>query len=1033
MSTLTANNYTDLPFNGVVDFDIITEFEDDRTRICSLLNDHRFLAPIKENKLKHIFYPDDEHSCDYYDNEKLKQTKLMSSDSLNILTLNIRSLPKHAGELLCFLASLTCRFHIIILTEIGARNIGTVEHLMSNYRFFYVIPTRNMFGGVGIFVSDELTDVAVAEDLELKQTCQCDKCNFESLFLDVKFGNECFTIGGIYRHPGGNITHFVDVLEASLIKMNNSNTCIFAGDLNVNIMNYEGHHELQYLSMLLSHKFLPQITLPTRITETTATCIDHIFVRLPLTKSFYNCRSGLFYCDISDHLPCFVSISSIKREKTRPFTRIFGTANCQKFSDKMSSTNWNAIYTNDNDWYTAFISQIVKYYNECFPLVIVSRKRSKDKPWITTGLKISVRHNYRLYKKSIRVGTTLAKNTYERYNKLLRRSIRNAQDNYYKELFTNKKNSVYNMWKTLGVIVNPGKKRKGHDINKISSNGKMITNKNQIANIINEHFCSVGDRLVEGLPNNLNLNFKQYLPDPILNSFFLRPILREEIIKEIKLLNPRKSSGPDKIPVKLIQLCPEIFADNLAIIYNKAIESAVYPDDMKIARVVALFKKGERHSADNYRPISLLSCINKLFEKLVCKQLLAYCEANNIFYDFQFGFRKRYSTSHALIETVDSIRRLVDEGNYVMGLFVDLTKAFDTVNHEILLYKMNNYGIRGHANNFFGSYLSNRKQYMSVNGTESKLSSINCGVPQGSVLGPILFLLYINDIYRALKDCKINLFADDTCVFVSDPSMKDLMTKSKNQLSNLYKWCVSNKLTMNSTKTCYIIFHTKNKRKYLNITKMETTDICIERVFSVKYLGVILDSLLTWKDHINYVCGKLLKYFGIFNHIKTFVSKSIARQLYFAFVYSTISYGIEVYGSCCQTLLTKVQVIQNRLLKLLLRMDRMSSTNFVHKYLHLLKVKDIYSINILCFTNNCMLGQCPGIFQDYFKLREQIYEFRQVSLYIPRFRTEQGSLRADIQGAKLWNNLTDEIKKYRYQLNFRKHLAKHLINGYEDA
>ena len=699
----------------------------------------------------------------------------------------------------------------------------------------------------------------------------------------------------------------------------------------------------------------------------------------------------------------------------------------------MCQTEWYTIYTDANNWTIAFLTKVIQYYNECFPLVMVSRKRSRDKPWITTGLKVSVRHNHRLYRKYIKSRNPIAKNTYQRYNSLLRRSIRNAEKMYYKELFDNKKNSIYNMWRTLGVVVNPSKKRKGHDIHKVLSNGKMITNKTQIANVINEHFCSVGDRLMEKLPNNPNYDYKKYLPDPTLGSFFLRPILREEITREIKLLNPRKSPGPDNIPVKIIQLCPDIFADNLEIIFNKAIEDGIYPDNMKIARVVALFKKGERHLADNYRPISLLSCINKIFEKLVCRQLLTYCEINNIFYNFQFGFRKLYSTSYALIETVDSIRRLVDDGNYVLGLFVDLTKAFDTVNHEILLYKMNNYGIRGHANTFFRSYLTNRKQFTLVNGTDSKLSDIKCGVPQGSVLCPILFLIYINDLYRALQDCKINLFADDTCVFVSHPNMDDLMANAKNKLTNLFNWCVSNKLTMNSSKTCFVIFHAKNKRKYLNITKIEANDISINRVFSIKYLGVVLDSLLTWNDHINFVCSKLLKYFGIFNHIKSFVSKTIARQLYFAFVYSTISYGIEIYGSASQKLLSKIQVIQNRLLKLLLGMDRMTSTNLVHRYLHVLKVKDIYSINILCFTNNCILRRCPAIFENYFITRDQAYHFRQLDLYVPRFRTEQGSLLVDIHGARLWNSLSEEVKKFRLQVNFRKCLAKHFISFYTDV
>ena len=527
----------------------------------------------------------------------------------------------------------------------------------------------------------------------------------------------------------------------------------------------------------------------------------------------------------------------------------------------------------------------------CFPLIRKSRKRAKDKPWVTKGTKISIKHRHRLLRLSINHPTPNNVYKYHRYRNILTQTLQNAEVLHFKNILDDFKRSSYNIWRALNPIINPRKKAPLHILNKIVRNGQAITEGHAISESFNEYFCNIGHDLQNAIPKSSN-SYRDFLPERVSQTFYLMPVTTEDIVKEIQSLNPRKSSGPDNIGPKIIQLCPHIFAENLVKMFNNSIEKGEYPTILKIAKVMALFKKGENYVMGNYRPISLLSCFNKIFEKILVKQLRSFIEKHNILYMFQFGFRPIYSTTLALIEFIDRVRRLMDQGNYVLSIFIDFTKAFDTVDHDILLDKMDRIGIRGHANDFFRTYLKTRQQYTEINGCKSSLRNVSCGVPQGSVLGPLFFLIYINDLYRAVCNDSVLLFADDTSLSVYNQKLNAVISKAKSQFSNLLRWCICNKLTINYDKTYFVLFHARNKSVPIDFGRIVIDGIVINRAKSVKYIGMIIDENLNWNEHVNSLCKSLLKYFGIFNKIKNFISNKIARQLYFAFIYSRINYGI---------------------------------------------------------------------------------------------------------------------------------------------
>ena len=295
----------------------------------------------------------------------------------------------------------------------------------------------------------------------------------------------------------------------------------------------------------------------------------------------------------------------------------------------------------------------------------------------------------------------------------------------------------------------------------------------------------------------------------------------------------------------------------------------------------------------------------------------------------QYGFRKLYSTAMALIEITDNMKRLLDERNYVIGIFIDFKKAFDTVDHEIMLRKLDCYGIRGHANIFFRSYQINRRQFTVANGVQSDIGFVKCGVPQGSVLGPFFFLLYIIDIYSAVGCNAVRLFADGTSLLSYGLNLNDVIIEAKKLFDKLYHWCVANKLSIKSNNTNFALFHMKNKPVPNDFDSIQTNHMTIGRAKTVNYLGLIIEENLYWNAHVDFVCASLVKYVGIFNHIKSFITSRIARQLYFAFTNSRISYGIEVYGYCADEHLSKLQTLQNKLVKLMLKLDRRTSTKSI--------------------------------------------------------------------------------------------------------
>lgn len=1025
---VNTNVLTYMPFYNLSDFQVQMEFETCKTRLTNLMYETGFTRVMQHIDSQYIF------NCKYYDIDDYNAI-VREKTLIKIIHMNVRMLARNNVKVATFLNLFIRPFDIVILSEIGREGYRYLGAVSDTYSYHYDTPKANSYGGVAVMINKDTCSGIERIDLKLKQTCTCADCQFENVWTEVTFGNTSLIVGGIYRHPKGNVSHFINDLDTTLRKLPKDKLCTTAGDLNINLIKYDNQHTSDYLTTLLGYNFIPKITLPTRITDLSTTLIDHIFLRMPRQLSNKYNLAGNLYCDISDHLPNFLIIESDKIvSNNRPMTRIFSEKNILKFKQKLREVNWDNILNNrnPNEMYEKLIETIQCSFTSSFPLIRQSRRRAKDKIWLTTGLKISIRHKNRLYKKYIQSPSSQNKQKYIIYKNKLITCIKNAAETYYKEKFDTQKNSIMNMWKYLGKIISPGQ----NIINKLLINGNYVTDPQDLADSMNEYFCTIGEKLASSLDNTDDKKFKKYLSKQINETFFLDPTSANEIWAEINKLDIRKSAGEDNISPKIVKMCGDILANPLQIIFNKAMADADYPNKLKIAKVLSLYKKGSNYMCENYRPISLLPCFDKLFEKIIYKRFMRFINKHSILYLQQFGFRKKYSTILALIDLTDKIKKCLNNGEYAIGIYLDLRKAFDTVNHQILLTKLEHYGFRGHVNKFITSYLTNRWQFTELNSKRSKLHKITIGVPQGSVLGPLFFLIYINDIYKCIEDADTTLFADDTSVLLSDKSLHTLKTKAELCMTKLSTWLTENRLSLSIEKTNFIIYHTKKRKidHHFNYIRLGN-NITIKRVSSIKYLGLILDEHMSWELQIKSICENLVKFMGIFYNTRSVIPFHSKKQLYYAFVYSRIVYGLEVYGSSIKSQLSKVQIMQNKLLKILFNKDRQYSTTQLHQELGLLLVHDLHKFLLLKFIYTTIKGTSIDNFKNYFVSRRMTHNHgtrTAGNIEVDRVRNNYGRQRVHFLCATLWNELDESIKNASSLHVFKRALKELLILQYDN-
>ena len=631
----------------------------------------------------------------------------------------------------------------------------------------------------------------------------------------------------------------------------------------------------------------------------------------------------------------------------------------------------------------------------------------------------------------------ISRDRYKTLRNEITNNIRNSKREYYNKFLDDNVNNIKKTWNGIKELLH---QKKSSQISQINHNNTNLTHPTTIANTFNNFFVNVGPNCEKKIPKS-HKNPISFMGERNLNNFQLNLTTPDEINKIISNLDCNKSSGPSIIPTKLLKMTSHLLCRPISCIINSSFTNGVFPDAIKIANVLPIHKKGSTLDVNNYRPISLLSIFSKIFEKAMYQRLNNFLEINEIIYQNQFGFRKSHSTQHSLIQIIDAINKTIDKGKFGCGIFIDLSKAFDTVNHKILLDKLEHYGVRNKALSWFKSYLNNRKQSVTIEQSTSDLLQITCGVPQGSVLGPLLFLIYINDLPLISNKFKFFLFADDTNIYYESDDLLNLEKTINKELKKLYQWLCSNRLSLNIDKTNFVLFYSPQKLIKRPITLIINRKAISQANF-VKYLGVLIDSNLTWKFHIHELCKKNSKVIGIFYKIRRYVNSQILTNLYYAMIYPFLIYGINVWGSASQHLINPLFILQKKFLRMKTYNDHY---NELHQLPHsdplfsnekILKLTDIYKLQLAKFVFECHNKIGPCQFHHIFNPVTNVHQYHtrygsSGNFFVTQAQTTTYGLKnIKNSGTRLWLTLPDSIKNSTSKNIFVLKLKKHLLLQY---
>jgi hypothetical protein len=978
--------------------------------------------------------------CKYYAPADVIQC-LQPQSSFFILHLNARSLPKNFNKLKLLLIELQINPSVICITETWFTNFNYKSYYLPGYTLEVINRQDKIGGGICNYIRNDITYKIIENPLLVLNPSF--ECIIAKLTLSTNNSSLTIVIVTIYRPPNTCLDLFNEQLNKTLLGVNKTiknKKCLFIiGDFNIDLSKINQHSTtLNFFNTLLSLNLFPTITKPTRVTEFSSTLIDNIFIS-DLQHIKYSHTSGIIYSDLSDHFPCFINLflndtNNVTLEDDLICSRKYTTSNYTKFNHLLKTIDWTKYnsWSNTNDvnlYFDSFHNEFSTIFDEAFPITNPNKTKAKNSrlPWLTPAIISSCKTKNKLFIKYKKYPSILNLISYKNYNSTLQHCIKQAEQKYYLEKLQNKQKDIKAKWQLINIILNRNNMQKLPTSFTINHN--QTTDKKQIAESFNSYYINLGSSLATKVPTS-NLSPYEYLKNKHYTSAVFLHSCDQEVIEVINNLKNESSPGWDNIPNSIIKFAKHFISKPLTNIINCMLSTGCFPDQLKIAKVIPCFKSGDKSQITNYRPISILNAFSKIFENIIVIRLKNYIAKYNILYKFQFGFREKYSTNLALTAYMDFITKSIDSGDKVASVFIDLSKAFDTLNHEILLKKLYLYGIRGQTLALLTSYLSNRKQYVQFSNFSSTLQIINCGVPQGSILGPILFLLYINDIHCCSTILKIILFADDTTLSLKHKNINVLYTLLNAELSKISEWMKANKLSINVSKTFYILFRSSVNNIINNKLLIDACEV--KNVSHIKFLGVFIDDKLSWREHIKYLECKLSAIIGVLSKIRYKVNSEVCNLIYDALIVSQLEYCNIIWASGYKSVLAKLESLQVRALKICNRFDYKLSKLKTFDLSNRLSLTQLNKFNILKFVFLTLKYNTSNLFHDFYIINKNRLGYAnrmQNNIFIAGAKTNIRKMFVANAGSILWNKLPDTVKSTVYICSFKTEIKHLLLNS----
>ena len=890
-------------------------------------------------------------NCKYFDIDDF--STFTYNASFTVLMFNIRSCKKNFNQFLAYFCDLLSYFSCIVLTETWLTpERDNVFHIPGFY--CHNLYRNNLGGGIKLYIrnglqSRLLTNFTLLNDL------------LEMLTVELLFGCKKIVLTTVYHPPTSSHVHnnvFIDLFSLHLTHLIHLNLpLIVSGDFNLNLLNPNNYVYVDtFINNLFEHGMVPLITIPTKVNIenriTKFSILDQIWVSQDLQSQ----QGFAIPIGLTDHFPVGASLKL-------PFCPdpIELSYRCRPLLERgkvtfitlISNMSPNVIDRNFISTYDNYVVRLFECYNIAFPVVVRAIKSKHPAPWLSQKLKQCIKKKAKLYKLYLR--NIVAKADYTTYKNRLIAVIRRAKRLHFSKLFFEAGNNSCKVWSCLNGIM---ERKTSHPLREISVGGMTLTGQD-LANYANRYFVTAASSITSNLAPPSTYPF---MTAPVAVSCFFYPTDYIEVMLVVKRLKCKGNRLLDIHPLVLKENS-NILSRHLTVLYNLSLTEAKFPNDSKVARVTPVHKAGPSDSMDNFRPISVLPILSKIFEKLTLIRMNNFIFQHSILSPCQFGFRSERGTTHAIIKLLSHILPAYHNRVYSVCFFLDLRKAFDTIDHKILLQKLEHYGFRGQCLEYLKSYYHNRKQYVYLNGHRSDVLTVMSGVPQGSILGPLCFNLFINDMPLAVE-ADVVLFADDAAFIITSPSLEELYHKVNKLFADLTRYLNANRLVPNSSKSKLMMF---SSRPTHDLPVLTFAGEAIEWVEDFKYLGLTITNKLSFAKHIDNIAMNISRITGTFVSLRNVIPVDIMMKLYYALAFPHLNNHVVIWGSSPPFHMKNLSIRVNNMLRVIFGVRWVNArptvgTNMLYKSRNLLKVVSIFRYNLFKLLRHLLDGRLPDFY-----------------------------------------------------------------------